>query len=232
MRVRLFGASALLFISFTTGAIAETGTAKIGDVTLNLDPGPDRCLLDEEAHEFDQQILARYRKLRQGTGTILAADMECIQLSISRAAHPTRAIGGVTGLLSSLGYPEPASFPGVDRREFLPFLKQQFNHPGINDSFKKGIDAAAENAKEFSEAAVRALNEAVNLGVVAEDTNAIYSGVIVPGEPVVATVGGVTLIHGYVVNYTLSDEYENLKTIERLMNLSKEKMATLVSINP
>ncbi len=211
---------------------------QIGGVTINLDTGPEHCLLDEDAHEFDRLNLERNRARYQGVNVLLALSVECEQLERLRAFQGGRT--RYAALLVPAKEGDPWRFLDATRADAIAFYKSmlmrmQADHVTVEEIVRRVADRVEKMA-----VADGSIGKSEVIGIVAEDENALYGATLMGFEimeggsattiPTVVLTA-YSLVDQYLVTYNLHGDYEGEKTIEEMTAMMKMMMARLIKAN-
>ena len=223
-------------LAFVGTVAAAPFTIPVGDLTLEFDPGPDYCMLDEAAHEADRLAINQQRQANRNRNEVLAMFAPCTQLVAFREGVSMTRFGI---LLTTYLKGRIQPIPGMERSRFLKIMNEQWQQAPRLD-----IREANKRIKEADDAigtvhpdggAVKMLSEPRQLGVLHKDEAALYIGMVlsVAGADTTYTVASVmapTLVRGHHVQYTL---YENgdEATAHALLRSLQQVMRALVARN-
>jgi hypothetical protein len=220
-----------IFAAFAGLAIVSSGIAKdaqIGAATLTLPPPDGFCEMTEDDPSDARMIQAISGMLASAQVEALVMSADCTQLESWR--------GGVKPLLDDFAQYQTAiptknsDFPRAESiKGFCTAMRAQGgNMAGMTDDLNKRLNAVLENAK---------FNEMNFLGVLAEDADACYFGLVQKVRSEIGTektqVGmtATTVIKGKLVNYVVYTTYQNADTVTEALARHKRNVAALLAAN-
>lgn len=206
---------------------------------MAFDPGQGFCALEPDVHDFDRQFFAFQQQENAGRNAVLAIYMDCDALAGNRDGHQAESV--IYGILMSPLIEDELELVPVDSRqtfiaEMARLLDQQ--HTDVAESLQDRIDAAiAEMEREADTPVVSAMSSVQLLGLLKQDEAAAYSGVLVgfDGDEAsrrIAGVTAITIVHGYIVQYALYDQFVDNDTISALLALLTPVATDLAAANP
>lgn len=218
---------------------AVAADVAIGDAHMAFDPGQGFCALEPDVHDFDRQFFAFQQQENAGRNAVLAIYMDCDALAGNRDGHQAESV--IYGILMSPLIEDELELVPVDSRqtfiaEMARLLDQQ--HTDVAESLQDRIDAAiAEMEREADTPVVSAMSSVQLLGLLKQDEAAAYSGVLVgfDGDEAsrrIAGVTAITIVHGYIVQYALYDQFVDNGTISALLALLTPVATDLAAANP
>jgi hypothetical protein len=219
-----------LMLCLLNGATAAKDV-KVGSATLNLVPPTGYCEL-EERQASDKRMLDAVRGMISGTNRLLAMSAACQQLTDWRSGkRPLLDDFAQYQTLEQMAETEvPAPY---DRAiaDLCSELRAQGDQllSGMMPDIKSRAEKVMANVK---------VNEMRFMGVLAEDPNACYAGILQKFRTEAGTdktqvgVFVTTIIRGKVVYYYLFSQYANSDTIVDLLAKHRANLFRLRSANP
>ncbi len=224
------------WMALTAARAAGAADLRVGDETVAFDPGPGYCILDEGTYEVDRVLFDIQRKANAGINDVVAIFVDCAELDGMRAG--TGAGMSRYGILLATHIKgRLQKVRGVDRASFLDQVAQvveqgiDIDEKTITERVNQALDPALRD--EMGDLTVSGLRQ---LGMLHRDGSAIYQGLLARSEAagmskVVAGVSAQTLVHGYVLQYSLYRDYADQGTLDALLGEIRPLMTDLVARN-
>lgn len=227
---------AALALSFASPALAEM--MAVGSGTIEFDPGEGLCALDPAIDDFDRLILEWQEQYNAGLSAVLGIYADCAKLELGRAGLGSGELGVYGILLAPLREGEIEQVFGQSRADILAEAVRLLG-AGLDGGDEDPTDRinAAQDAFVGPEADDIAIPSVQQLGLLAVDEAAAYGGLLMKIEQAdysatVASVLGVTLVNGYVLNYNLYDVYVDETTLDVLLADVQAVMQRTAQLNP
>ena len=218
----------------------SSGDAAATARLLRLNPPEHYCALDRR-QVTDALSLQLLEKTAAGVAQVLAVWRDCTALANSRRgindySLPTVAI---TALVRQ-GKPIRPSIPRATLIEqmalaFTALSKDKALNDAIDEDMRRRFDSSVgQLAESFGKSAE--LGETTDLGIKAQDENAVYLAMITRASAagrhvVLGNISAVTELNGIVVEIVFFADYEGDRDLSRLLAAARRIMADLVGDN-
>jgi hypothetical protein len=221
----------VIFAAIAGLAIVSSGIARdaqVGSATLILPPPEGFCEMTEEDPSDARMLHAIAGMLAGVQIEPLVMSADCSQLEAWRV--------GLRPLLDDFAqYQTPiptknSSFPRAESiKGFCTTIRAQGNSlAGMTDDLNSRLEKVIQNAR---------FNEMSFLGVLAEDADACYFGLLQKVRTEVGTeksqmaVTAVTVLKGKVVNYVVYTAYQNADTVTAALARHQRNVAAMLAAN-
>ena len=213
------------------GSTMDNYNLLVDGEVITFTPGSEYCALDERASEFDRFMVEFQRDANTGINDVIAIFVDCSLLESLRTSAATE-VGRYGILLATHIEGELKKIHGISRASLLDLLADA-NEPDIDT---KSVNDRINNAIESDLGGNFVASGIIQLGELARDRSSIYKGLLMHGEysgesKVMSGVSAQTLINGYIMQYSLYEEYTDQSTIDSLLHEIQPVMIDMVTNN-
>lgn len=206
----------VIFIIFPVVGNADIVT--IGSDKVSISLPENYCSLDS-SNQSDNKLIQYMKNANKGVNGIIFHFADCNQLELLRF--------GELPNLDDYGY-VMIPYSMVNKRSdlsvesYLSEMNKIFKKTGAK-FFSKGDDRLGDMIEEHLPSAK--LNETKNLGIIFQDNNALYWGLLLHLQPekgenkYILGIVAMTLVKGKAINFQLYKKYQGDKTIHDLKQL-------------
>lgn len=204
----------------TTSSKSDVEVVSVGAHQLSIPPPEGFCVLRSD-NLYERQLIEATAEASLSVGARdLLLLFDCKQLEELRAGH-SLDLGDIARVFVALG--DVNKMLIIGKEEFVSKVRKDFDTHDVLE-IDKALDGSIEKVnKVFNQAFESvAIGETTFLGILAQDTSALYFGVIGnvtadSRQMRMLTVKGLTLVDGKVLNLELSTEYAGPKTVGELI---------------
>jgi hypothetical protein len=201
---------------------ANPSQVTIGSVSVVLPPPAGFCELNA-SDPRDGRLLAMVSGGVEKLGDrLLEMSADCGQLSEARAGRPSPLdeLAQYRTPIAAMDKP-----PAQSVAQACAILRAKGNRIQADHlpDLKARVASAAARAK---------MGETSDLGVLAEDANACYSGVILGGTAPVVGTGAFTIIRNRTIGVYRFSAYQNPDSVDAMLAKLKVDVAALIAANP
>jgi hypothetical protein len=229
----------LLAIIFLTGlaGLARADSLTLGNETVSFAPGSAYCALDGQQYEYDRLMLDWQRQAQAGSNQLVQIFQNCTSLEGLRQGQQHGKFGRYGIVLMPLTNGQPTQVPGMTREALLAELTKVFSKgieldtKSVEQRLNESLDSVA--GQDVGQIGINGVKQ---LGMLDQDSNAIYQGMILTASAnnettVTAGIVAMSMVKGYIVSYNLYDDYVDESTFTSLLGETKDAMRSLVETN-
>jgi hypothetical protein len=226
----------LMFIGVT--GLAHADELKIDREYVNFSAGAGYCGLEARQFEYDRLLIESQRKAQLPANQLLQIFQTCESLERLRWSPQNGKIGRYGMVLLPLTNNQPTRIPGISREIALTELTKALNN-GQDIDTKDITQRVNEALRDTggSRAGQVDISGAKPLGVIDRDDSAVYQGMLLTisannQTKRLANITAMTYVKGYIVAYSLYDDYVDESSIKSVLAETKATMRDFVAKNP